>query len=164
MCWIQISNHFCFWLSGRSSNIKQYVFLICEPSFCHCCKVGWELVSGLCKHMNYWKRVFSNCFDVPNPNIKSFLLLVEWKIIKHKTVWFFVMWTIILSFILQFTREIICTALFSILCLIDQTWLFQRLQLQLLMQNAALLLVLENVDLDLTWWLNFKSERHYMFV
>ena len=120
-------------------------------------KVGYTFVSSVCEHMNYWKRVFSNCFDVPNPNIKSFLLLVEWKIIKHKTVWFFVMWTIILSFILQFTREIICTALFSILCLIDQTWLFQRLQLQLLMQNAALLLVLENVDLDLTWWFNFKK-------
>ena len=34
MCWIQISNHFCFWLSERS-NIKQYVFLLCEPAFCH---------------------------------------------------------------------------------------------------------------------------------
>jgi len=27
--------------------------------------------------------VFSNCFDVLNPNIKSFLLLVEWKIFKQ---------------------------------------------------------------------------------
>ena len=36
--------------------------------------------------MNYWNRGFSNCFDVLNPNIKSFLLLVECKIIKHKTI------------------------------------------------------------------------------
>ena len=77
MWWIQLSNHYCFWLSGRSSNIKQYVFLLCEPSFCHCCKVGWKLVPHVCEHMNYWKRVFSNCFDVLNPNIKSFLLLIE---------------------------------------------------------------------------------------
>ena len=28
MSWIQISNHVCSWLSGRSSNIKQYVFLL----------------------------------------------------------------------------------------------------------------------------------------
>jgi len=97
MYWIQIPNNFCFWLTERLSNIKQYVFLLCEPSFCHCCKVGWELVSGVCEHMNYWKRVFSNCFDVLNPNIKSFLLLVEWKMIKHKTICVFVMWTIILS-------------------------------------------------------------------
>ncbi len=60
-------------------------------------KVGWKLVSHVCEHMNYWRRVFSNCFDVLNPNIKSFLFLVEWKIIKHKTICVFVMWTIILS-------------------------------------------------------------------
>jgi len=81
MCWIHISNYFCFWLSGRSPNIKQYVFLLCEASFCHCCKVGWKLVSDVCEHMDYRKRVFSNCFDVLNPDIKSLLLLVEWKII-----------------------------------------------------------------------------------
>jgi len=46
--------------------------------------------------MNYWKRHISNCFDVLNPNIKLCLLLVEWKIIKHKTICVFVMWTIIL--------------------------------------------------------------------
>jgi len=57
-------------------------------------KVGWKFVSGLCEHMNYWKRVFSNCFEVLNPNIKSFLLLVEWKIIKHKIICVFVDWTI----------------------------------------------------------------------
>ena len=90
-------NHFCFWLSGKSSNIKQYGFLICEPSFCHCCKVGWELVSGMWEYMNYWKRVFSNSFDVLNPNIKSCLLFVEWKIIKHKIICVFVTWTTILS-------------------------------------------------------------------
>jgi len=39
-------------------------------------KVTWKLVSHVCEHMNYWKRVFSNCFDVLNPNIKSFLLFV----------------------------------------------------------------------------------------
>jgi len=84
MCWIQISNHVCFWLRERSSNIKQYVVLLCKPSFCQCSKVGWKFVSSVCKHINYWNRVFSNCFDVLNPNIKSFLLLVEWKTIKHK--------------------------------------------------------------------------------
>ena len=56
------------------------MFLLVEPSFCHCCKVGWKLVAGVCEHMNYWKRVFSSSFDVMNPNIKSFLLLIEWKI------------------------------------------------------------------------------------
>jgi len=35
-------------------------------------------------------RVFSNCFDVLNPNIKSFLLLIEWKIIKHRIISVFV--------------------------------------------------------------------------
>ena len=45
--------------------------------------------------MTGWKRVFSNCFYVLNPNIKSFLLLVEWNIIKHKTICVFVTWTII---------------------------------------------------------------------
>jgi len=84
-------------LSERSSNIKQYVSLLCEQSFCHCCKIGWKFVSSVCEHMNCWNRVLSNCFDVLNPNIKSFLLLVEWKIIKHKTICVFVMWTIILS-------------------------------------------------------------------
>jgi len=40
-------------------------------------KVGWKLISDVCEHhMNYWKRAFSNCFDVLNLNIKSFLLLV----------------------------------------------------------------------------------------
>jgi len=73
------------------------IFLLCEPSFCHCCKIGWKLVSDVWEHMNYWKRVFFNCFDVLNPNIKSFLLLVEWKIIKHKTICVFVTWAILLS-------------------------------------------------------------------
>jgi len=72
MCRIQISNHFCFWWSGRSSNIKQYGFLLCEPSFCHCCKVGWKLVSGVWEYMNYWKRVLSNCFDMLKSIIKHF--------------------------------------------------------------------------------------------
>jgi len=40
--------------------------------------------------MNFCKRVFSNCFDVLNLNIKSFLLLVEWKIIIHKIICVFV--------------------------------------------------------------------------
>jgi len=97
ICWIQISNYVCSWLSGGSSNMKQYVFLLCEPSFCHCCKVGWKLVSVMWEHMNYWKRVFSNCFDVLNQNIKSSLLLVEWKIIKHKTICVFHTWTMSLS-------------------------------------------------------------------
>jgi len=97
MCWIQISNHVCYWLSGRSSNIKQYVFLLCEPSFCHCCKVGYKFVSSVCEHMNCWNWVLSNCFDLLNPNIKSFFILVEWNIIKHKTICVFVTWTIILS-------------------------------------------------------------------
>ena len=83
MCWIQISNHFSFELSGTSSNIKQSVFLLCEPSFCHCCKVGWKLVSVMWEHMNYWK---SHCFDVLSSNIKSFLLLVECKILKQEMI------------------------------------------------------------------------------
>jgi len=41
-------------------------------------KVAWKLISDVCEHMNYWKRVFSNCFDVLNQKTKSFLLLVEW--------------------------------------------------------------------------------------
>ena len=67
---------------------KTISFLLCEPSFCYCCKIGWELVSDVWEYMNYWKRVFSNCYDVLNPNIKSFLLLVKWKIIKHKIICF----------------------------------------------------------------------------
>jgi len=97
VCRIQISNNFCFWLSGRSSKIKQYVFLLCETSCCHCCKVGWKLISSVWEHFNDWNRGFSNCFDVLNPNIRLFLLLVEWKIIKYKTICVFVMWNIILS-------------------------------------------------------------------
>ncbi len=68
-----------------------------EPWCCHCCKVTWELVPSVWEHMNYWKRVVSNWFDVLNPNIKLLLLLVEWKIIKHKIICVFVSWTIILS-------------------------------------------------------------------
>jgi len=30
--------------------------------------------------------VLSNCFDVLNLNIKSFFILVEWNIIKHKII------------------------------------------------------------------------------
>ena len=86
MCWIQISNHFCFWLSERSSNIKLYVSLLCEQSFCHW--IGWKFVSSVCEHMNCWNRVLSNCFDVLNPNIKSFFILVEWNIIKHNNMCF----------------------------------------------------------------------------
>jgi len=67
------------------------VFLLVEPSFCHCCKVGWKFVSSVCEHMSCWNRVLSNCFDVLNPNIKSSLLLVEWNIIKHKIICVFVM-------------------------------------------------------------------------
>jgi len=39
MCWIQFWNQFGFWLSGRSSNRKQYVFFIVEQWFCYCCKL-----------------------------------------------------------------------------------------------------------------------------
>ncbi len=63
----------------------------------HCCKVTWKSVSGVWEHMNYCKKVFSNCVDVLNPNIKSFLLLVKWKIIRHKIVSVYVSWTIIVS-------------------------------------------------------------------
>ena len=55
-CADQISSHFCFWLSGRSWNIKPYVFLLLEPWFGHCCKVIWKLVSDVFEHMNYWKK------------------------------------------------------------------------------------------------------------
>jgi len=33
--------------------------------------------------------MFCNCFDVPNTNIKTFLLLVEGRIIKHKSIMYF---------------------------------------------------------------------------
>jgi len=95
ICRIQISNHFLFWLSGTSSNIKLYVFWLLEPSICHCSKVGYQFVSCVCEHMNCWNTVFSNCFDVMNPNIKSFFILVEWDIIKQKIVSVLVTWTII---------------------------------------------------------------------
>jgi len=107
MCSIQTPNHFSFdWVEDHGT---QNNMCFCYLNH-HCVttvKIGYKLVSGLCEHMNYWKRVFSNCLHVLNPNIKSFLLLVEWKIIKHKTIWVFVMWTIILSFIVSFWQFVL---------------------------------------------------------
>jgi len=65
---------------------KKYVFCYLNHHFVTAVKVTWKLVSDVCEHMKYLKRVFLNCFHVLNPNIKSFLLLVEWKIIKHETI------------------------------------------------------------------------------
>jgi len=36
------------------------------------------------EHMNYWRKVISTGLQVVNPIMKSFLLLVEWKIVNHK--------------------------------------------------------------------------------
>ena len=53
MWWIQLSNHFCFWLSARSSNSKWWVLFILEPWFCHCYK--WT--SKQC----YFTSIFNAC-------------------------------------------------------------------------------------------------------
>jgi len=63
--------HFYFWLSQSYSNTKQYVFFILEPWCCHHCKITWKLLSFVLVHMNDWKRVVSNHFEVLNPIIKS---------------------------------------------------------------------------------------------
>ncbi len=46
VCWLQLSNHFFFWLNGKFST-KECVFFRLETWFCHCCKVIWKLVSGV---------------------------------------------------------------------------------------------------------------------
>ena len=76
---------------------KIVAVLLLEPSFGHCCKVDWKLDSDMWEQMDNWKRVFFNCFDVLNPNIKSFFILVEWNIIKQEIISILVTWTIILS-------------------------------------------------------------------
>jgi len=65
------------WVEDLQTIKNSKCFSYFNHDFCHCCKV---LVSGEWEHMNYWKRVISNCFDVVSPFIKSFLLLVEWEI------------------------------------------------------------------------------------
>jgi len=55
-----------------------------------------------CKHdlylfLNYWKRVVSNCFDVVNPIIKAFLLLVGCKIFNQRIISVFHTYTMVLS-------------------------------------------------------------------
>ena len=52
------------------------------------------IVSDVWEQMNFWKRVFSNCFEVLNANQIMFVL-IEWKIIKYKLVCVFITWTII---------------------------------------------------------------------
>jgi len=84
MCWIQIPDHFCIWLSGRSSDIKNMCFCYLNHHCVIAVKVGWKWVSVMWEHMNYWIRVFFNCLNVLNPNIKLFLILVKWNIINFK--------------------------------------------------------------------------------
>jgi len=62
VCWIQISNHFFFFLSGRSSNIKQYVFLLCEPAFCgmlQCCMVCYSIAWCAEVGFSLWRHCYS---------------------------------------------------------------------------------------------------------
>jgi len=79
--------------------IKHKIICVCylDHHFITAVKVCWKLVSHVCKYMSYWKRVFPHCFDVLNLNFKSLLLLVEWKINKHKIIFDFLTWTNILS-------------------------------------------------------------------
>jgi len=97
--WCAESKYQIIFAFGWVENHQRYNMCFCWLNH-HCVTaviVGWTFVSHVCEHMNYWKRVLSNLFDVLNPNIKWFLLLVEWKIIQHKIICVFVTWTIIVS-------------------------------------------------------------------
>jgi len=86
MCWIQLSNYFCFWLSARSSNTNKYFsylnpdivtavkllgkqFLMCgnisiNKRECYkreCCAIVWMWWIQLLNHFYFWlSSRFSN--------------------------------------------------------------------------------------------------------
>jgi len=85
--WCNESNYqiiFAFGWWEDHQTIYNKCFWYLNNDFVTAVKVAsWKLVSFVWEHMNYSKRVVSNCHNVVIPVIKLFLLLVEWKNFKQ---------------------------------------------------------------------------------
>jgi len=78
--WIQLSNHFCFGWVQDLQTITSKCFSYLNQNVVTTVKL---LTFWCVEAYDYWKRVVSNCFDMVNPIIRSFLLLVDWNIFKQ---------------------------------------------------------------------------------